>query len=65
MDCTQAAMASLRIEPWHSMGRLYFPSTASSPERMARQGDWLQAGRHDLTFDISSLGRRVKLTYLV
>jgi hypothetical protein len=58
-------MASLRIESWHLMGRLYLPSTASTSERKAQQGDWLQAGHHDLTFDISSLGRRVKLTYLV
>jgi len=65
MDCTEAAMASLRIQSLHSVGRLYLPSTASSPERMAQEVDWLQAGRHDLTFDISSLGRRVKLTYLV
>jgi len=47
----------------HSVGRLYLPSTAISPERMAQQGDWLQAGRHELIFDISSLGRSVKLNF--
>jgi hypothetical protein len=46
------------------MGRLYLPSTASSPERMA-QGEWMQAGRHELTLDISSLDRMVNLTYLI
>jgi len=44
------------------MGRLYLSSTAISPERMPPKGDWLQAGRHELTFDISSLGPRLKLT---